>query len=150
MTTQVRPTKKQTEMLAFITQFIAQHGYGPSYREICSGLGYKSVATVAVHIDNLIARGHLVKKGKSARSLEVVSAGEESNTPLRTNSVEPSEEKWLVDKIDYHFRRLEQTETVSQNDVDGLYVLVGSLKVLGLDGASQSFVSRLVDIKKRV
>lgn len=39
------------------------------------GLGYKSVSTVATHVDNLIAAGWLRKKDNSARSLELVSRG---------------------------------------------------------------------------
>lgn len=70
---QERPSKKQRELLAFIEGFVKGNGYGPSYREIMRALGYKSVSTVAVHIDGLIARGWLRKKDHSARSIEVVS-----------------------------------------------------------------------------
>lgn len=68
-----RPSKKQRELLSFIDGFIKGNGYGPSYREIMRALDYKSVSTVAVHVDGLIARGYLRKKDNSARSLEVVS-----------------------------------------------------------------------------
>ena len=68
----IRPTKKQKELLGFIEQFIAANGYSPSYREIMQGLHYTSVATVALHVNNLIKRGHLQKRDRSARSLEVV------------------------------------------------------------------------------
>lgn len=149
MTNQVRPTKKQQQLLEFIEKFVAMHGYGPSYREICAGLGYKSVATVASHIDNLIARGHLVKKTRSARSLEVVSRSVDIK-PLPTDSIKPAEEKWLVDKVDYYFHRLEDSSEVTPTDIDSLYVLVGSLKVLGLEGAAQSFIPRLGELKKKV
>jgi len=67
-----RPSKKQRELLSFIEGFIASNGYGPSYREIMRSLDYKSVSTVAVHIDGLIQKGKLRKKDNSARSLEVV------------------------------------------------------------------------------
>lgn len=67
-----RPSKKQRELLSFIDGFIKGYGYGPSYREIMRALNYKSVSTVATHIDNLIAKGHLAKKDNSARSLYVV------------------------------------------------------------------------------
>ena len=46
----VRPTKKQRELLRYIEQFVSEHGYSPSYREIMRGCDYNSVATVAVHI----------------------------------------------------------------------------------------------------
>lgn len=148
MTKSVRPTKKQRELLSFIEVFVKEHGYGPSYREIMSGQGYKSVATVAAHVNNLIARGHLQKKNRSARSLEIVDAVVDDK-PLPTDTIKPAEEKWLVEKIDYYFHRLEQAQTVDQIDLDKLYVLVGALKVLGLEGASQSFISRLSELKKR-
>ena len=67
----VRPTRKQKELLDFIGAFIEEHGYSPSYREIMTGLHYTSVATVALHVNNLIKRGHLYKREHSARSLEV-------------------------------------------------------------------------------
>ena len=68
-----RPSKKQRELLSFIDGFIKGNGYGPSYREVMRALDYKSVSTVAVHIDGLIAHGLLRKKDNSARSLEIVS-----------------------------------------------------------------------------
>lgn len=67
-----RPTKKQHELLSFIDGFIKGNGYGPSYREIMRALDYKSVSTVATHVDGLITRGWLVKKDNSARSLAVL------------------------------------------------------------------------------
>lgn len=70
-----RPSKKQRELLAFIDGFIKGNGYGPSYREIMRALNYKSVSTVAVHVDGLIARGFLRKRDHSARSIEVISTG---------------------------------------------------------------------------
>ena len=139
----VRPTKKQRELLQYIQQFISEHGYSPSYREIMNGLAYTSVATVALHVGNLIKRGHLRKRDRSARSLEVV----ESNEPvsLMTNQVAPSEEKWLVEKVEHAFRQVEQSADAV--GLDNLYVLVGALKVLGLDGAAQSFMPRLTALK---
>lgn len=149
MTKTVRPTKKQRELLTFIDDFIKEHGYSPSYREIMNGCNYNSVATVAVHVNNLIKRGHLQKKGRSARSIEVVEPTEQTSK-FQTTSIKPGEEKWLVEKIDYRFRQHEDSETLAQHELDGLYVLVGSLKVLGLEGAASSFMPRLSQLKKRV
>ena len=67
-----RASKKQQELLSFVDGFIKGNGYGPSYREIMRALGYKSVSTVAIHIEGLIAKGYLARRDKSARSLEVV------------------------------------------------------------------------------
>jgi SOS-response transcriptional repressor LexA len=144
----VRPTKKQKELLGFIEAFIAEHGYSPSYREIMNGLNYTSVATVALHVNNLIKRGHLVKRDHSARSLEVVAASEA--TKITSNQVAPSEEKWLVEKVEHAFLQIEQLGgEMAATSLDHLYVLIGALKVLGLEGAAQSFMPRLSELKQR-
>ncbi len=143
----VRPTKKQKELLAYIETFIGEHGYSPSYREIMNGLHYTSVATVALHVGNLIKRGHLRKRDRSARSLEVVAPIEAAK--VTTNQVAPGEEKWLVEKVEHAFHQLEIMGELEEANFDHLYVLVGALKVLGLDGAAQSFVPRLTSLKQR-
>lgn len=68
----MNPTKKQKIMLDFIEGFVRGNGYSPTLREIMRALDYKSVSTVAKHVDNLIARGWLIKRDGEARSLEVV------------------------------------------------------------------------------
>jgi SOS-response transcriptional repressor LexA len=144
----VRPTKKQRELLTFIEQFIGEHGYSPSYREIMTGLRYTSVATVALHINNLIRRGHLKKRDHSARSLEVMAPAEP--VKVATNIIKPGEEKWLVEKVEHHFAERENSRDLAEANLDHLYVLVGALKVLGLEGAAQSFVPRLSALKQRI
>lgn len=144
----IRPTKKQQETLVFIEKFIIEHGYSPSYREIMQGCNYTSVATVALHVNNLIKRGHLQKRDKSARSLEVVKAAEKPS--LQSSNVSEKEEKWLVKKVDYFFSQCEQSGNIEPGELDQLYVLLGALKVLRLDGAAQSFMPRLSELKKRV
>lgn len=62
-------TKKQKRTLDYVSSFIEQHGYSPSYREIANGLKLNSVATVAQHIDSLVSKGLLTKGNNSARSL---------------------------------------------------------------------------------
>ena len=83
-----RPTKKQRELLSFIDGFIKGNGYGPSYREIMSALDYKSVLTVATHVNGLIARGWLAKKDNSARTLEVVGETWPSGAAAASSSTE--------------------------------------------------------------
>lgn len=78
-----RPTKKQRELLNFIDGFIKGNGYGPSYREIMRALDYRSVSTVATHVNGLIARGWLVKKDNSARTLELVVHKEGGGLPQK-------------------------------------------------------------------
>jgi len=144
----VRPTKKQRELLAYIESFIAEHGYSPSYREIMQGLGYTSVATVSLHVNSLIKRGHVRKRDRSARSLEVIQRSDEPK--FQSNEIKPAEEKWLVEKVEYRFTNAEQASVLPQTDLDELYVLIGALRVLGLEGAAQSFIPRLSALKDRV
>lgn len=91
----LRPSKKQRELLNFIDGFIKGNGYGPSYREVMRALDYKSVSTVATHIDGLITRGYLRKKDNSARSLEVVT----QDVAIPAASKESAHIKWLDSAI---------------------------------------------------
>lgn len=147
----VRPTKKQKELLDYIDAFITEHGYSPSYREIMNGLEYTSVATVALHVGNLIERGHLRKRDHSARSLEVVRhAGKPFEPALKTNGVKVGEEKWLVAKVEQFFKGAEAELSLTQEHLDKLYVLLGALRVLGLESAAQSFAGRLSALKTKL
>lgn len=144
----VRPTKKQRELLEFITNFIAEHGYSPSYREIMAGCNYTSVATVALHINSLIKRGHLIKRDRSARSLEVVDA--EPTSHKSSSYIKVGDEKWLVDLIDSRFKLAENDKALQNKDIDTLYVLVATLRIVGLEAAAQSFVPRLTALKTKL
>lgn len=139
-----RSSKKQRELLNFVDAFIQGHGYGPSYREVMRALGYKSVSTVAVHIDGLIAKGYVRKRDHSARSLEVVTTHLD-DAPIRKGPT-PAQEKWLINSVTEKFDELEAMNT--PEILDELYVLVGALKVLGLEGAHVAMKTRLLDYIK--
>jgi SOS-response transcriptional repressor LexA len=143
---ETRPSKKQRELLTFIEQFITEHGYGPSYREIMRGIGYKSVSTVAIHVNNLITKGHLRKRTRSARSLEVTNP---TGGAFKASPVGAAQEKWLVDLINQKFHSAEmKAEKVEEKVIDELYVLVGALHVLGLGDAARAAKSRLLALEK--
>ena len=78
----VKLTKKQKLLLDFLTNFMAENDYSPSYREIASGMGLKSVASVAEHIDNLVALGALKRDPGEPRSLKVVDLSYPETTSL--------------------------------------------------------------------
>jgi len=92
-----RATKKQQELLEFVDSFIREHGYGPSYREVMKGLGYKSVSTVATHIDGLISKGYLHRRDNSPRSLEVVTLARDSKPEPIMSAV--------VDEVEAMFKK---------------------------------------------
>lgn len=141
-----RSTKKQKELLDFVAKFIAEHGYGPSYREIMNGMGYKSVSTVAIHIDGLISKGYLRKRDNSARSLEVVSADFKPTGNSAVSGATQAREKWMVDIIKGRFETYKSEKT--QQSLDELYVLIGALKILGFDGAYEAMRARLAEVLK--
>ncbi|MFZ1250241.1 MAG: hypothetical protein WAR37_02225 [Candidatus Microsaccharimonas sp.] len=135
-----RSTKRQKELLDYVDGFIKEHGYGPSYREVMNGLGYKSVSTVAIHIDGLIAKGYLRKRDNSARSLEVVSSDYKPGVSSSTSGG-AAKEKWLVEAVEQRFARYDQLPNPQL--LDELYVLIGALKVLGFDGAYEAMRAKL-------
>ena len=144
-----RSTKRQRELLDFVDGFIKEHGYGPSYREVMAALGYKSVSTVAIHINGLIDKGYLRKRDNSARSLEVVSAQYGNGSgPSNTSSAtkDTAKEKWLVDAVHERFELYRSGSNTTT--LDELYVLIGALKVLGFEGAYQATRSELADLVK--
>ena len=65
-------TKRQKEILDYVTQFIEVHGYAPSYREIAAYFKLGSVATVAEHIETLVQKGLVTKRDDAARSIQLV------------------------------------------------------------------------------
>ena len=145
----VRPTKKQRELLVFIEDFINIKGYSPSYREIMQGLQYNSVATVALHVNSLVKRGHLQKRDRSARSLEVVKPTSATQPKIVPKQLKTSEAKWLVEKVEHFFKEVENAPTIAEKEIDQLYVLIGALNVLGQRGASAAFIPRLRELKCR-
>lgn len=146
-TTSIRPTKKQRELLSYIEQFIGEHGYSPSYREIMNGLQYTSVATVSLHVTNLIRRGHLRKRDRSARSLEVVHGNAEK--PVIVQAIQPNQETWLVDRVERMFADQEAANRPTPESLKQLRIVTATLEILGLAAAADSFQVRLKDLEAK-
>ncbi len=70
-----RLTKRQREILDFVTHSIEANHYAPSYREICDHFGLSSAATVAQHINALADKGYLDKEWNGSRSIEPTTRG---------------------------------------------------------------------------
>lgn len=64
-------TKKQKQILDYLTEFINTNGYAPSYREIAEYFGLSSTATVHEHVKTLEDKGLISSSHNVARSLEV-------------------------------------------------------------------------------
>ena len=66
-------TKRQREILDYLTGYINKHGYAPSFEEIAESMGYASLATVHEHLTNLERKGVIRRSYNESRGLEVVS-----------------------------------------------------------------------------
>ncbi|PIU24515.1 repressor LexA [Candidatus Berkelbacteria bacterium CG08_land_8_20_14_0_20_39_8] len=67
-------TKRQKEILDFISHFIAENGYAPSFREIAYYFELSSVSTIAEYISILEEKGYLTKEAMEARSIQLTPA----------------------------------------------------------------------------
>ena len=65
-------TKKQEETLIFLKKFMVAHGFPPSVREICQGMGLSSPATAHTHLKELEAKGFIRKQNSKFRTIELL------------------------------------------------------------------------------
>jgi len=146
------PTKAEHQVLTFIAQFIGQHGYGPSFREIMRGCGYSTLSAVSLHVDALVQLGYLEKKERGARSLSLTDKAKTPKAAIETEKLKAASpktyEKWLVEKIEAKFKQVE--DELDEVAMDNLYVLTGALKILGYDAAALSFKTRLGEIVEKL
>ena len=146
------PTKAEHQVLTFIAQFIGQHGYGPSYREIMRGCGYSTLSAVSLHVGALVHLGYLEKKERGARSLSLTEKAKNPRAAVETDKLKAASpktyEKWLVEKVELKFKQVE--EELDTSALDNLYVLTGALKILGYDAAALSFKTRLTEIVEKI
>jgi repressor LexA len=67
-------TRRQKGILDYITGYIDDHGYAPSFEEIAAAFDYASLATVHEHVSNLERKGYIRKAYNQSRSIELVTA----------------------------------------------------------------------------
>ena len=65
-------TRRQREVYDFISRFVAENSYSPSYEEIRVGLGLNSLATVHKHISNLEKKTLLTRDYNRSRSIDLL------------------------------------------------------------------------------
>jgi repressor LexA len=66
-------SKRQSEILNFIKNFVKDSDYAPSYREIGEALGISSPATIHQHVQTLKSKGFLDLDGNAPRSMALTS-----------------------------------------------------------------------------
>lgn len=64
-------TRRQKELMDFLSDFISKNGYSPSYEEVANGMKLASLATVHKHIQALQAKNYLRRSFNHSRSLEI-------------------------------------------------------------------------------
>ena len=65
-------TRRQREVYDFISRFVTEHGYSPSFEEIGQGMQLNSLATVHKHISNLEKKGLLTRDYNRSRSIDLL------------------------------------------------------------------------------
>ena len=105
-------TRRQKEVLDFISNFVQRNGYSPSFEEIAHGLNLRSLATVHKHITNLHQKGLLQRAQNRSRSIDVL--------PPRAKN-RPGERLPLVGRIaaGLPLEAVETQETISLSDIVG-------------------------------
>lgn len=69
--TEVSGNGTRERIFKFVSEFYTKNGWAPSYREICSAVGLKSISTVSHHITALKAKGLLSASYHGPRSIVV-------------------------------------------------------------------------------
>lgn len=78
----IMPTKRQKQILDFITSFQKKKGFAPSLEEIKKHLKLSSVSTIHFHIKKLQDEGFLNKGENSPRSISVFESQQMVKVPL--------------------------------------------------------------------
>ena len=75
---------KQEEILSYLKDYIDEHSYAPSYREIAVGVGIKSTNSIKKYLDILEEKNIISRKNTQNRSIEIIKKGPSNNKDLVT------------------------------------------------------------------
>jgi repressor LexA len=80
-------TRRQRQVYDFISRFVTERGYSPSFEEIGGGLGLNSLATVHKHITNLEKKGLLTRDYNRSRSIDLLPPKGKLKQSMAVNSM---------------------------------------------------------------
>ncbi|MGE5733655.1 MAG: transcriptional repressor LexA [Acidobacteriota bacterium] len=80
-------TRRQRQVYDFISRFVTEKGYSPSFEEIGGGLGLNSLATVHKHITNLEKKGLLTRDYNRSRSIDLLPPKGKLKQSMAVNSM---------------------------------------------------------------
>jgi len=65
-------TKRQREILTYLSAYSEQNGFAPSFEEIAEHFDYNSLATVHEHLTNLERKGYIKRHYNESRAIEIL------------------------------------------------------------------------------
>lgn len=134
-------TKRQRQILDFITDFTGANGYAPSFREIGEHFNLSSPATIHAHIQSLKQKGMLKTSFNQARSIEIIPAMVNWTASLELplvglitagEPIEAIEEKeviavpsdFVTDSANSYVLRVKGESMIDDGILDGDYVII--------------------------
>lgn len=75
-------TDRAEQILRYVNDFIQENGYAPSVREIGTGVGLRSTATVSYHLQKLQQQGYLQAPAAKGRKRSIVTAQRPGQIPV--------------------------------------------------------------------
>jgi len=152
-------TKRQKEILDYLTDHIRRRGYAPTLEEIAGHLRLDSVATVHKHLCNLEEKGAIRRQWNRSRAIEVmpkhrtaravelpllgrVAAGAPIETVTVADTIAVPEE--LVGRNETYVLQVSGDSMIEEGILDGDYIVVenrrtaanGETAVVMIDGAA--------------
>ena len=77
-----RTSNKAQLIVDYVNQFIQEHGYSPSVREIGAAVGLRSTASVSYHLQALQEKGLLQSPGSKGRKRAIVTTVRPGQIPV--------------------------------------------------------------------
>jgi SOS-response transcriptional repressor LexA len=68
-------TPRQLQLMVFVQNYAAEHGYSPNFQEIATGIGLKAKSRVHYLVASLAERGHCRLLPGRSRSLVLTETG---------------------------------------------------------------------------
>ena len=134
-------TRRQKEILDFITGFMDENGYSPSMEEIADYFHFASLNAVFKHLEALESRGYLHRDSNRARSIQLyteetaaiqslplygyVAAGQPIEAVSTPESLQVPDE-FLPRRGNYYVLRVQGESMIDEHIQDGDYVIVES------------------------
>ncbi len=69
-------TKRQREILHYLSAYSDEYGYAPSFEEIAKQFNYNSLATVHEHLTNLERKSYIKRNYNESRGIEILPSNE--------------------------------------------------------------------------